>query len=183
MKRASIIIGTLFIFTGLVVSVYLNLAVLQDGTGNGSSAQWGRQEQRLVDEMCADAETDEEKVIIIYHWIIENIEYDYKYDMAYQHFDINRVLRTKKGVCFDYANLFAVFCRSQNIKCYVVDGYLRQDRSVQHTWNRVFYNGTWWNLDVTNDATCYRSGETPYGFHKLGSYSQEDPDYVITRVY
>ena len=98
MKRASIIIGTLFIFTGLVVSVYLNLAVLQDGTGNGSSAQWGRQEQRLVDEMCADAETDEEKVIIIYHWIIENIEYDYKYDMAYQHFDINRVLRTKKGV-------------------------------------------------------------------------------------
>lgn len=77
MKRASIIIGTLFIITGLFVSVYLNLAVLQDGTGNGSSAQWGRQEQRLVDEMCADAETDEEKVIIIYHWIIENIEYDY----------------------------------------------------------------------------------------------------------
>ena len=103
--------------------------------------------------------------------------------MAYQHFDVARTLRTKKGVCYDYANLFAVFCRSQNIQCYVVDGYLRQDRSAQHTWNRVFYNGTWWNLDVTNDAMCYRNGKTPYGFHELESSVQEDPDYVITRIY
>ena len=183
MKKTSVMMGTVFLIAGLLLSVYLNWDVLTEGIGNGSSAHWGRHEQQFVDEMCAEAESDEEKVMIIYHWIIENIEYDHEYDMAYQHFDVARTLRTKKGVCYDYANLFAVFCRSQDIKCYVVDGYLRQDRSVQHTWNRVYYNGVWWNLDVTNDATCYSNGQTPYGFHEIESYTQEDPDYVITRVY
>ena len=183
MKKASIIIGALVVVIALLLSAYINLAVLKEGTGNGSSARWGKQEQRFADEMCANAETDEEKVMVFYHWIIENIEYDYEYDMAYQHFDVARTLETKKGVCFDYANLFAVFCRSQNIKCYVVDGYLRKDRSAQHTWNRVYFDGAWWNLDVTNDAIGYRNGKTPYGFHELESYTQEDPDYVITRVY
>lgn len=183
MKKTIIVIGALVIISGLLISAYVNLDVLKEGIGNGSSARWGRNEQQFVDELCAEAETDEEKVMIFYHWITENIEYDDEYDMAYQHFDVARTLRTKKGVCYDYANLFAVFCRSQNIQCYVVDGYLRQDRSAQHTWNRVFYNGTWWNLDVTNDAMCYRNGKTPYGFHELESSVQEDPDYVITRIY
>ena len=183
MKKTIIVIGALVIISGLLISAYVNLDVLKEGIGNGSSARWGRNEQQFVDELCAEAETDEEKVMIFYHWITENIEYDHKYDVAYQHFDVARTLRTKKGVCYDYANLFAVFCRSQNIQCYVVDGYLRQDRSAQHTWNRVFYNGTWWNLDVTNDAMCYRNGKTPYGCHELESSVQEDPDYVITRIY
>ena len=120
MKKTSIIVGALIVITALLLSAYINLAVLKEGIGNGSSARWGKQEQQFADELCADVETDEEKVMIFYHWITENIEYDYEYDMAYQHFDVARTLETKKGVCFDYANLFAVFCRSQNIKCYVV---------------------------------------------------------------
>ena len=183
MKKASVVIGALIIIASLLLSAYINLAVLRDGTGNGSSARWGKQVQEMADDMCAKAETDKEKVMIFYHWIIENIEYDYEYDVAYQYFDASRTLQTKKGVCFDYANLFAVFCRSQNIKCYVVDGYSREDRSAQHTWNRVYYDGAWWNLDVTNDSISFWNGSTPYGFHKLESYNQDDEEYVITRVY
>ena len=121
--------------------------------------------------------------MIFYRWIIENIEYDYEFDTVYQHFDVNKTLRTKKGICFDYANLFAAFCRSQDIRCYVLDGYQRGNSYVQHTWNRVYMNGAWWNLDVTTDAVSSQKGESLYGFHKVSSYDAESEDFVITRIY
>ena len=55
----------------------------------------------------------------------------------------------KKGICYDYANLFAAFCRTQNITCYVIDGYKRTDPNAKHTWNRLYFNESWWNVDLT----------------------------------
>ena len=49
-------------------------------------------------------------------------------------------METKKGICYDYANLFAAFCRTQNITCYVIDGYKRTDPNAKHTWNRLYFN-------------------------------------------
>ena len=93
----------------------------------------------------------------------------YEFDTVYQHFDVNKTLRTKKGICFDYANLFAAFCRSQDIRCYVLDGYQRGNSYVQHTWNRVYMNDAWWNLDVTTDAVSSQKGESLYGFQARAS--------------
>ena len=79
----------------------------------------------------------------LYNWIIEHIEYDYEYQEIYQHFNVSKTLSTRKGLCFDYTNLFVVFCRSQGIPCYVVDGYSRMDSMQKHTWNHVYYDNTW----------------------------------------
>ena len=150
---------------------------------NGGATLWDTQTEELSDEICADCDTNAEKVQAIYNWMIANLEYDYDYQTLLQYFDVRRTLSTRKGVCYDFANLFAALCRSQNIPCYVVDG-TPYDRSTEdHTWNRVYYDGCWWDLDVTNDITSTANGKSLYGFRELTSAYASDKDYYITKIY
>ena len=150
---------------------------------NGGATLWDTQTEELADEICADCDTDAKKVQAIYNWMITNLEYDYDYQAVLQHFNVRRTLRTRKGVCYDFANLFAALCRSQNIPCYVVDG-TPYDRSTEdHTWNRVYYGDSWWDIDVTNDISCTASGKALYGFRELTSAYASDKDYYITKIY
>lgn len=159
------------------------LKLMDTGLGNGSANRWNEEVKKTSDSICEDLSRDSEKVQALYNWIIQHIVYDYDYQEFYQHFDASKMLNTRKGLCFDYANLFVVFCRSQGIPCYVVDGYSRMDSMQKHTWNRVYYDDTWWNADLTNDAINTKNGKTLYGFHPLDNYDSEDEDFVITRIY
>lgn len=150
---------------------------------NGGATMWDTQTEQLADEICAGCETDEEKVQAIYEWIIQNFEYDYNYFAFIQYFDIQRTLRTHKGVCYDFSNLFAALCRSQNIPCYVVDGTHYDRSTASHTWNRVYYNNSWWDVDATNDTTANQNNEELYGFRKLESSHSPDREYRITLIY
>ena len=150
---------------------------------NGGATLWDTQTEQLADEICTGCGTDEEKVQAIYQWIIRNFEYDYEYYAFIQYFDIRQTLRTYKGVCYDFSNLFAALCRSQNIPCYVVDGTPYDCSTASHTWNRVYYNNSWWDVDVTNDTTANQNNEKPYGFRKLEDAFVPDKDYYITRIY
>ena len=149
---------------------------------NGGATLWDTQTEELADEICADSDTDAEKVQAIYNWMIANMEYDYDYQVLLQYFDVRRTLSTRKGVCYDFANLFTALCRSQNIPCYVVDGTPHNRATEDHTWNRVYYDGCWWDLDVTNDISCTASGKSPYGFRELTSVYDSDKDYYITNI-
>lgn len=150
---------------------------------NGGATLWDSQTEELADEICAGCETDEERVQVIYQWIIHNFEYDYNYHAFIQYFDIRKTLRTHKGVCYDFSNLFAALCRSQNIPCYVVDGTPYDHSTQNHTWNRIYYDGSWWDVDVTNDTSSIANGKKLYGFRKLESASAPDTDYFITKIY
>ena len=174
---ATLIVITLFASYNFVFkpeTPYLN---------NGGATLWNMQTEELADEICADCETDEEKVRAFYNWIISNFEYDHDYYPIVQYFDVRKTLRTKQGLCFDFAHLFSAFCRSQNIPCYAVDGISYTDSSARHTWNRVYYNGCWWDMDLTNDTLATKDNRKIYGFRELESIASPDKDYYITRIY
>ena len=150
---------------------------------NGRDTLWDTQTEELADEICAGCDTDEEKVLAFYNWIVSNFEYDYDCYPLFQYFDVRKTLQTKQGICFDFSHLFAAFCRSQNIPCYVVDG-TPYDRSKEpHTWNRVYFNGSWWDMDLTNDILAIKDGGKIYSFHELDGASVPDKDYYITKIY
>ena len=174
---------SIFIIAALILSYNFVCKPESPYLRNGGATLWDTQTEELADEICVDSDTDAEKVQAIYNWMIANFKYDYNYKTLLQYFDVRRTLRTRKGVCYDFSNLFAALCRSQNIPCYVVDG-TPYDRSTEdHTWNRVYYNGCWWDLDVTNDITSTANGKSLYGFRKLTSAYASDKDYYITNIY
>lgn len=150
---------------------------------NGRDTLWDTQTEEQAAEICAGYETDEEKVRAFYDWIVSNFEYDHDCYPLFQYFDVRKTLRTKQGLCFDFAHLFVAFCRSQNIPCYAVDGVSYKDSAARHTWNRVYYDGAWWNVDITADNSRTANGKELYGFHKLKGAFVPDEDFFITKIY
>lgn len=176
-KTANIVLLIITATSFVVTTVVFSFAICNPLT-NGAGVLWTSQDENHFDEI-ATGTTNEEKVISAYTWMTENITYDYNYDCLYQYSDITKTMQTKTGVCYDISCLFAAICRSKDIPCYVIDGYSRTNRSTQHTWNRVYIDGIWYDVDVTNNL----SDATPYGFHLITDYNSEDDDYVIMRLY
>ena len=180
-KLLTKIIGTILllaiamtiVFTGLTFS-YTNKSLV-----NGTGVLWDANHEKQFDEICSGALTDEEKAKVTYAWILNNITYDYDCNPVYQYSNLDKTLRTKKGICYDIANLFTAICRSKNISCYSVDGYRKDDYQYKHTWNRVCIDGVWYNVDITADLT----NSIPYGFYKLSSHDSPEEAFIITRIY
>jgi hypothetical protein len=150
---------------------------------NGQSTLWDVDTVKLADEICADCDTDEEKVKAIFEWMIHNFEYDYEYEPIVQYFNVRKTLSTRKGICYDFSHLFAALCRSQNIPCYVLDGTRLDDVNYHHTWNRVYFDDSWWNIDVTFDIVQTKKQEQLYWFRKTKNPHTQDKEYQITKIY
>ncbi len=174
---------TIFVLTAMLLSLIFTVRIFvtnkKTGLQNGLACSWSIRDEKFFDEIAEGCATQEEIVLAGYEWIIENIDYDYEYTAFYQYFDIEKTLYTKKGLCYDYANLFAAYCRSQGISCFAVDGKHQCDYLRKHTWNRVYFNDCWWNVDTTHDSML----TNPKGFLKLKTLTTPDNNYLITRIY
>ena len=150
---------------------------------NGQATLWDTATAELADEICADCDTDKEKVKALYQWMIHNFEYDYECEPIVQYFNVRKTLRTRKGICYDFSHLFAALCRSQNIPCYVVDGTPYNPTMDCHTWNIVYFDGSWWNMDVTFDIIQTKKQGCLYGFRNIENDYSFSEVYFIRRIY
>lgn len=104
-------------------------------------------------EICEGIANTTDKVIALCKYVNTNISYDYDFAekitnkaIKVYHPIASKILKNKKGICYDYAMLFAVMCRSQNIPCYIEKGY---KKNGYHAWNKVYVNGMWYSIDLT----------------------------------
>lgn len=106
------------------------------------------------------------KVKCIYDYVVKNISYDYEKAASVQSGylpDLDAVLSTKKGICFDYASLMTGMLRSQGIPCKLVVGYAG---SVYHAWISVWSESTGWI-----DGAVYFNGS---------SWQRMDPTFAAS---
>ena len=80
-------------------------------------------------------------------FVAENVSYDFdkakKLASSSGYIpDADETLKTKKGICFDYACLSAAMLRSLGLPAQVVTGYVSPD-DLYHAWNMVYIDGTW----------------------------------------
>lgn len=108
-------------------------------------------------ELCGAAESDGAKVTAIHNFMAANFTYDYDFAAsvlsgAVRSYtpDTGAVLEKGKGICYDLAALFAAMCRSQNVPCAIVRGYLNGE---SHAWNVVWVDGAWHPVDMTRSAS------------------------------
>ena len=49
--------------------------------------------------------------------------------------------------------------------------------------NRVYYDGAWWNVDITTDNSRTANGKELYGFHKLeGAFVPDEDFFTVAGV-
>lgn len=139
-------------------------------------------------ELTAEISDNLEKVKEIYRWVTRNITYDYdkavNVSAGYLP-DIDETLRTKKGICFDYAALMTAMLRSQGIPTKLNIGYLTGD--VYHSWISIYLDETGWidnliQFDGTNwemmDPTVASSG----GTREVEDMAADDNNYIVRYV-
>ncbi len=120
----------------------------------------------LAKSLCRNAETDLQKVTLLWDWLMAHASYDKALAKTIQFSEIpdsDAFIRGEKGICCDYAAFLAVGLRAVNVPCKHVYGKnLRTGNS--HAWNEVYLDGKW----VIIDATMAQS-RGPKKFHTESS--------------
>jgi hypothetical protein len=104
--------------------------------------------------------SDKDKLRAIYTWITTNIRYN-KDSMYYKFWGedperkLSSILKTRKGVCENYASLLARIATKCGMQAYVVNGYTKMGGVVNwrgHSWCAVHIDNEWLLCDPTWDA-------------------------------
>jgi Transglutaminase-like superfamily len=98
-----------------------------------------------------------EKVRAAFIWVANNIQYDvpnmYAVNFEEKKEDkIGKPLRTRMGICENYAALFTDICEKAGIKSFVIEGYVKQNGQVSnlsHTWCTAKIDSSWYLFDPT----------------------------------
>ena len=105
----------------------------------------------MAKEATKGAVSKKKKVELLFKFVNTYIKYS-KDDYSQHFISVYDIIRTKNGVCSDFAELFTVLARSIGIPCKTVGGFaLDPDNACLsgHAWNEVEINGMWYGVDPT----------------------------------
>ena len=140
-------------------------------------------------EICRGLTSNVDKVAAIFQYVSSHISYDYSKAKSVQSGylpDVDSILSSGKGICFDYAAVFAAMCRAQGIPCKLVTGYISDGQF--HAWNEVYLDGTGKLSDsfTVNQTGYTRVDCTFYSSMSPSSavsYIKNDSNYRTYHVY
>ena len=96
-------------------------------------------------ELTYNVSSDYKKAMAIFEFVNSSMTYDK--NSSYANKGAYSALKNKRGVCEDYATLYAALCRVCNIPCKVVTGYL-VTKKVEKEADRVFDDNVGKYVDV-----------------------------------
>lgn len=112
-------------------------------------------------ELCKGLSSDDDKVDKLYEWVVDYLTYDKELAASVEDGyipDLENTMKTKKGICFDYAALFGAMLRAQGIPTRLVIGKVEPE-GITHCWNQVYVNGTWKWMDPTMEGKGHKESD------------------------
>ena len=118
-----------------------------------------------------------QKVGAVYNYVIKNTTYDRAKAASVTSGylpNLDQVLESKQGICFDYAALMTGMLRSQGVPCKLVIGYAG---TAYHAWISVWAEGIGWveNAVYFDGTTWQRMDPT---FASTGGQSEQIMAYI-----
>lgn len=95
-------------------------------------------------ELTKDLKNTTDKISAVYDYVINNISYDRQLAASVKPGylpDLDNILKTGKGICFDYAAVMTAMLRSQGIPAKLVVGYTG---NLYHAWISAYSGETGW---------------------------------------
>ena len=134
---------------------YISIASQQEILDNLKETNFYPIHDTLIINMAKEAtkmaKTRKKKVDLLIKYVHEYIKYS-KDDYSQHFISVYDIIRTKNGVCSDFAELFTVLARSIGIPCKTVGGYALDSNDGYlggHAWNEVEIDGKWYGVDPT----------------------------------
>jgi hypothetical protein len=139
----------------------------------------------LASFISSNFTAESEKMRALFYWTVSNISYDVPKMLAPNLNEstqdkIDNTLKTKKGVCMHYAEVFNAVSNKLGIKCYVIEGFTKQNgkvANVSHAWCAAKIDNKWFLFDPTWGSGYVNNGKF---FKKINnSYFMVNPSELI----
>ncbi|MFV5691679.1 transglutaminase domain-containing protein [Flavobacterium sp. LT1R49] len=142
--------------------------------------------EAIANYINANFKTDSDKIRAVFYWTAFNISYDVA-NMYAVNFNetsqeqITKTLKTKKGVCIHYAEVFNDISNKIGIQSYIIEGYTKQYGKVAnlaHAWCAAKIDNKWYLFDPTWGSGYVNNGKF---FKKLNeNYFKAEPTKLIS---
>lgn len=139
----------------------------------------------IASYISSNFQNNNDKVRAIYIWVASSIEYDAANMFAINFYEakeekIAKPLRTRKGICENYAALFNDICSKVGIKSFVIEGYTKQNGFadyIPHAWCSAWIDSSWFMFDPTWGSGYMSGGK----FYKKinNAYYKASPSVLI----
>lgn len=147
------------------------------------SATWST--DGIADYINANFSNDRDKSRAIFLWISRNIEYNFDSIITNSIYETpsevsQRILKTRTGVCLNFAHLFNELSNKSGIKSYVITGYTKQFGKVDflpHIWCASYIDTAWYVFDPTWGSGYVSRGR--YIKQVNGYYFMARPERII----
>lgn len=112
--------------------------------------------QAILGDVLTDGMTDLEKETAIFHWLVNNVDYDWRHqdimtEAPRSSYEPHGGLVDRTAVCLGYATSFQLLMDLAGVECITVVGAAFHSEE-DHGWNMVRLNGNWYCVDATWDA-------------------------------
>lgn len=159
------LIITLFLISFLSQS-QTNPYVLVDAKMNKIPQEMTSSISGIASYIQTNFKTDDEKIRAVFFWLASNISYDVENMMNDNSIyaspeKIENTLKTKKGVCIDYAEVFYSIANQLNISNRIISGFVKQNgkiESISHAWCAAKIDQKWYLFDPTWGAGFVQKG-------------------------
>lgn len=130
---------------------------LIDNKMNNITIDFTATTETLANYINANFKTDEDKIRAVFYWTASNISYDVK-NMDLPNGNVSSeekiitTLKTRKGVCIHYAEVFNSISNKVGLKTYIINGYTKKDGKINnlpHAWCASKIEGKWFLFDPT----------------------------------
>ena len=143
----------LFLATNLSVGQYESIDKKMDEI----PVKFEESTTQVVDYINSNFTSVDDKARAAFYWTASTISYDVEnmLNQPKQTPDerISRVLKSKKGVCMHYAQVFYDIMNKLNIETILIDGYTKDMKgkiaTLSHVWCASKINNTWFLFDPT----------------------------------
>ncbi|WDF64077.1 transglutaminase domain-containing protein [Flavobacterium sp. KACC 22763] len=149
-------------------------------------ASFNNSTEDIANYIKSNFESDDDKIRAVYYWTASNISYDVENMFAVNFNEsgrdkIEKVLKTRKGVCIHYAEVFNEIANKVGIKSVVIEGFTKQKGFVDyisHAWCGAKINNKWCIFDPTWGSGVIVAGK--YSKKINDYYFKADPSKIIT---
>jgi len=129
----------------------------------------------LFYEITKVATSSEEKLTAFYYWVFKNISFDTdRFNKDATPLNLRDILKYKKGLCSEYANLINEACAQLKVPNVKIEGYVkyygykagRSFKEVNHVWNAIYIEKSWKLIDLLWACGTMENTGPSYTFNK-----------------
>lgn len=130
--------------------------------------------------------SESDKIRAIFFWTASNISYDVKNAFSLNpnktaSEKIEKALKTKKGVCIHYAEVFNAIANKVGIKSLIIEGYTKQNGKISalpHAWCAANIDNKWYVFDPTWGSGYLSNGQFSKKINNY--YFKSEPSKIIS---